>query len=63
METKKEQLEKELKKLAIENGYDSIRISLAPDKNISVEGVMEDMIALFKDIKTGEGITTIFTCE
>ncbi len=44
--------EKELKELAEENGYDSIRIFIAPDKEVSTESVMEDMKEAIKEART-----------
>ncbi|WP_018345019.1 hypothetical protein [Cytophaga aurantiaca] len=45
------QYAEELEKLASEDGCDSIRFFIAPDKNVSVESVIEDARAFFMAIK------------
>ncbi len=58
-ETRKQYLER----LCVEDGYDSLRISLNPTKEITEEGLVEDMISFFEAKKTGKGITHIFTVK
>lgn len=55
------ELESEVQTLAKEAGYDSIRISLNPTKQCTVQGVLEDLSAYLKARKTGEGITHLWT--
>jgi hypothetical protein len=63
MESKKEQLEKELTQLAIDNGYDRISVSITMDENVTVEGVLLDVKSYLIARKTGKGIITLFTSK
>ena len=53
-------LKQEVEKLAKEVGYDRISLSLALDKRITLEHVLEDVKALLQAEKTGKGFTTIY---
>lgn len=39
-----------LKALAIKNNYTSVRFLIAPDKSVSEESVIEDVLSLFDNI-------------
>lgn len=51
----------DLKRLAQESGYDSIRFFIAPDRHISKDSVISEMVAFFNAKKSGKGITHKFT--
>ncbi len=58
----KENTEK-LRRLAIGSGYSSIRFLIAPDKIVSEEAVIEDVISLLESIENNEELETIYTTK
>lgn len=53
-----------LRNLAIKNNYTSIRFLIAPDKIVSVDSVIEDVLSLFENIsKESPAFDTIFSTK
>lgn len=56
-----EKFAQELKELATNSGYDSIRFFISPDKKVSPQSIIEDVRAFFIADKTNEGMEMVYS--
>ncbi|MBP7477422.1 MAG: hypothetical protein KA797_02775 [Chitinophagales bacterium] len=53
----------ELERIAKELNYSNIRFLIAPDREVSKEGLVEDVLCLFKAIQNPQSITPTFSTK
>lgn len=55
-----DKIAKDLEELAVNEGYDSIRFFIAPDKTVSPESVIEDARAFFLAEKENKEVESLY---
>jgi predicted nucleic acid-binding Zn-ribbon protein len=62
-DTKSKRNREELLDLSKSSNYSNLRLMISPAKNVSLEGVIEDTLHIFKKIKSGERSDLTFSTK